>query len=79
MLVERMYTHISTTAEDFTVLNSFIVAQYVTEIQKVNILAHKHDCLRNLLILNFASVKVVYDLIAQIYLLTTQGLIHIPS
>ncbi|XP_053477582.1 unhealthy ribosome biogenesis protein 2 homolog [Ictalurus furcatus] len=37
MLVERMYTHIGTTAESFTVLSSFIVAQYVTELQKVTL------------------------------------------
>ncbi|KAI5107919.1 unhealthy ribosome biogenesis protein 2-like isoform 1 [Silurus meridionalis] len=37
MLVERMYSHIGTTAEGFTVLNSFIVAQYVTELQKVTL------------------------------------------
>ncbi|KAK3573375.1 hypothetical protein QTP86_024615 [Hemibagrus guttatus] len=37
MLVERMYTHIGNTAEGFTLLNSFIVAQYVTELQKVTL------------------------------------------
>ncbi|XP_066552614.1 unhealthy ribosome biogenesis protein 2 homolog isoform X2 [Amia ocellicauda] len=36
-LVERMYTHIATAAEDFTVLSSFIVAQYVSELQKVTL------------------------------------------
>ncbi|GAA6111080.1 unhealthy ribosome biogenesis protein 2 homolog [Tachysurus ichikawai] len=37
MLVERMYTHIGNAAEGFTLLNSFIVAQYVTELQKVTL------------------------------------------
>ncbi|XP_043110892.1 unhealthy ribosome biogenesis protein 2 homolog [Puntigrus tetrazona] len=37
MLVERMYTHIASTAEDFTVLSSFIVAQYVSELQRVTL------------------------------------------
>ncbi|RXN27802.1 unhealthy ribosome biogenesis 2-like protein [Labeo rohita] len=37
MLVERMYTHIANAAEDFTVLSSFIVAQYVSELQKVTL------------------------------------------
>lgn len=36
-LVERMYSHIATTAEDFTLLSSFVVAQYVTELQKVTL------------------------------------------
>ena len=34
-LVERMYTHIAAEMEDFTVFSAFIVAQYVTELQKV--------------------------------------------
>ncbi|XP_073690066.1 unhealthy ribosome biogenesis protein 2 homolog [Garra rufa] len=38
MLVQRMYTHIANAAEDFTVLSSFIVAQYVSELQKVTLL-----------------------------------------
>ncbi|PKU39148.1 hypothetical protein llap_10548 [Limosa lapponica baueri] len=36
-LVERMYTHISAEMEDFTVFSAFIVAQYVTELQKVTL------------------------------------------
>lgn len=38
LLVERMYTHIASVAEGFTVLSSFIVAQYVSELQKVRTL-----------------------------------------
>lgn len=45
MLVERMYTHIGNTAEGFTLLNSFIVAQYVTELQKVKSLAYRQTIL----------------------------------
>ncbi|XP_014119170.1 PREDICTED: unhealthy ribosome biogenesis protein 2 homolog isoform X2 [Pseudopodoces humilis] len=33
-LVERMYTHIAAEMENFTVFSAFIVAQYVTELQK---------------------------------------------
>ncbi|XP_068257065.1 unhealthy ribosome biogenesis protein 2 homolog isoform X2 [Nyctibius grandis] len=33
-LVERMYTYIAAEMEDFTVFSAFIVAQYVTELQK---------------------------------------------
>lgn len=36
-LVERMYSHIAATSEDFTTLSAFIVAQYVTELQKVTL------------------------------------------
>ncbi|XP_027757943.1 unhealthy ribosome biogenesis protein 2 homolog isoform X1 [Empidonax traillii] len=36
-LVERMYTHIAAEMEDFTVFSSFMVAQYVTELQKVTL------------------------------------------
>ncbi|KAM9366477.1 unhealthy ribosome biogenesis protein 2 homolog [Symphorus nematophorus] len=36
-LVERMYSHIATTAESFTTLSAFMVAQYVTELQKVTL------------------------------------------
>ncbi|TWW67296.1 Unhealthy ribosome biogenesis protein 2 -like protein [Takifugu flavidus] len=36
-LVERMYSHIAATAESFTTLSSFMVAQYVTELQKVTL------------------------------------------
>ncbi|NXP07940.1 URB2 protein, partial [Thinocorus orbignyianus] len=36
-LVERMYTHISAEMENFTVFSAFIVAQYVTELQKVTL------------------------------------------
>lgn len=35
-LVERMYSHIAARAEDFTVFSPFMVAQYVTEVQKVS-------------------------------------------
>ncbi|CAG11011.1 unnamed protein product, partial [Tetraodon nigroviridis] len=38
-LVERMYSHIAAVAESFTTLSSFIVAQYVTELQKVTLCA----------------------------------------
>lgn len=34
-LVERMYSHIATRAEEFTTFSPFLVAQYVTEVQKV--------------------------------------------
>ncbi|XP_033847626.1 unhealthy ribosome biogenesis protein 2 homolog [Periophthalmus magnuspinnatus] len=37
MLVERMCSHIAATSEDFTTLSAFIVAQYVTELQKVTL------------------------------------------
>jgi len=33
-LVERMYSHIAARAEEFTVFSPFMVAQYVTEVQK---------------------------------------------
>ncbi|KAL0983814.1 hypothetical protein UPYG_G00133100 [Umbra pygmaea] len=36
-LVRRMYSRIATTAEDFTVLFPFMVAQYVSELQKVTV------------------------------------------
>ncbi|KAL4640852.1 hypothetical protein GN956_G11235 [Arapaima gigas] len=36
-LVERMYTHIASAAESFTVLSTFVVAQYVCELQKVTL------------------------------------------
>ncbi|KAK1791773.1 hypothetical protein P4O66_013759, partial [Electrophorus voltai] len=36
-LVERMYTHIGKTAEGFSILSSFMVAQYVNELQKVTL------------------------------------------
>lgn len=36
-LVERMYSHIATRAEEFTVFSPFMVAQYVTEVQKVTL------------------------------------------
>lgn len=41
-LVERMYSHIAATAESFTTLSSFMVAQYVTELQKVHTQAHRY-------------------------------------
>ncbi|NWH85202.1 URB2 protein, partial [Aegithalos caudatus] len=36
-LVERMYTHMAAEMEDFTVFSAFIVAHYVTELQKVTL------------------------------------------
>ncbi|XP_004427212.1 PREDICTED: unhealthy ribosome biogenesis protein 2 homolog [Ceratotherium simum simum] len=36
-LVERMYSHIAARAEEFTVFSPFMVAQYVTEVQKVTL------------------------------------------
>lgn len=36
-LVERMYTHVASAAEDFTVLSSFMVVQYVSELQRVTL------------------------------------------
>ncbi|KAJ7411741.1 Unhealthy ribosome biogenesis protein 2 like protein [Willisornis vidua] len=36
-LVERMYTHIAAEMEDFTMFSAFMVAQYVTELQKVTL------------------------------------------
>nr|XP_054485443.1 unhealthy ribosome biogenesis protein 2 homolog [Agelaius phoeniceus] len=36
-LVERMYTYIAAEMEDFTVFSAFIVAHYVTELQKVTL------------------------------------------
>uniref|UniRef100_A0A3Q3EA52 Nucleolar 27S pre-rRNA processing Urb2/Npa2 C-terminal domain-containing protein n=1 Tax=Labrus bergylta TaxID=56723 RepID=A0A3Q3EA52_9LABR len=36
-LIERMYSHIAATAESFTTLSAFMVAQYVTELQKVTL------------------------------------------
>ncbi|XP_031197625.1 unhealthy ribosome biogenesis protein 2 homolog isoform X1 [Mastomys coucha] len=36
-LVERMYSHIATRAEEFTTFSPFMVAQYVTEVQKVTL------------------------------------------
>ena len=42
-LVERMYSHIATTAEGFTILSSFMVAQYVSELQKVRSSLIKED------------------------------------
>ncbi|KAM6977895.1 unhealthy ribosome biogenesis protein 2 homolog [Aplochiton taeniatus] len=37
MLVERMYSHTASVAEGSTTLSSFMVAQYVTELQKVTV------------------------------------------
>lgn len=42
-LTERMYSHIAATAESFTTLSAFMVAQYVTELQKVRTHAHTHE------------------------------------
>lgn len=36
-LVERMYSHIAAKTEEFTLFSAFIVAQYVTELQKVTL------------------------------------------
>lgn len=36
-LVERMYSHLAARAEDFAVFSPFLVAQYVTEVQKVTL------------------------------------------
>ncbi|XP_068595993.1 unhealthy ribosome biogenesis protein 2 homolog [Brachionichthys hirsutus] len=36
-LIERMYSHIAAAAESFTTLSAFMVAQYVTELQKVTL------------------------------------------
>ncbi|XP_041642400.1 unhealthy ribosome biogenesis protein 2 homolog [Cheilinus undulatus] len=36
-LIERMYSHIAAVAESFTTLPAFMVAQYVTELQKVTL------------------------------------------
>lgn len=34
--MQRMYSHIAARAEEFTVFVPFMVAQYVTELQKVS-------------------------------------------
>ncbi|CAN9506952.1 unnamed protein product [Ophioblennius macclurei] len=36
-LIERMYSHIASATESFTMLSAFMVAQYVTELQKVTL------------------------------------------
>ncbi|XP_029944851.1 unhealthy ribosome biogenesis protein 2 homolog isoform X2 [Salarias fasciatus] len=36
-LIERMYSHIAAATESFTMLSAFMVAQYVTELQKVTL------------------------------------------
>ncbi|XP_028258009.1 unhealthy ribosome biogenesis protein 2 homolog [Parambassis ranga] len=36
-LIERMYSHIAAAPESFTMLSAFMVAQYVTELQKVTL------------------------------------------
>ncbi|XP_034534557.1 unhealthy ribosome biogenesis protein 2 homolog isoform X2 [Notolabrus celidotus] len=36
-LIERMYSHITAMSESFTTLSAFMVAQYVTELQKVTL------------------------------------------
>lgn len=43
-LVARMYSHIASRAEEFTVFSPFMVAQYVMEVQKVN-RAHSYPVL----------------------------------
>lgn len=44
-LVERMYSHIAARAEEFTTFSPFLVAQYVTEVQKVTL----YPAVKNLL------------------------------
>ncbi|XP_036609244.1 unhealthy ribosome biogenesis protein 2 homolog [Trichosurus vulpecula] len=44
-LVERMYSHIAAKSEDFTMFSSFMVAQYVSELQKVTL----YPAVKNLL------------------------------
>ncbi|XP_020856086.1 unhealthy ribosome biogenesis protein 2 homolog [Phascolarctos cinereus] len=44
-LVERMYSHIAAKSEDFTMFSSFMVAQYVNELQKVTL----YPAVKNLL------------------------------
>ncbi|CAH7044160.1 unhealthy ribosome biogenesis protein 2 homolog [Phodopus roborovskii] len=44
-LVERMYSHIATRAEEFTTFSPFLVSQYVTEAQKVTL----YPAVKNLL------------------------------
>ncbi|KAK1891520.1 Unhealthy ribosome biogenesis protein 2 like [Dissostichus eleginoides] len=43
-LIERMYSHIAATAESFTTLSAFMVAQYVTELQKPSSPLIFHSC-----------------------------------
>ncbi|XP_023556602.1 unhealthy ribosome biogenesis protein 2 homolog isoform X2 [Octodon degus] len=45
-LVERMYSHIATRAEEFAVFSPFMVAQYVTEAQKVTLYPAVKDLLQ---------------------------------
>ena len=52
-LVERMYTHIAAGMEDFTVFSAFIVAQYVTELQKVTCSHPSRECHGVVLALEF--------------------------
>lgn len=44
-LIKRMYSHIAATADSFTALSAFMVAQYVTELQKVHTPTHANYCL----------------------------------
>ncbi|KAL2770709.1 unhealthy ribosome biogenesis protein 2-like protein, partial [Daubentonia madagascariensis] len=44
-LVERMYSHIAARAEEFTVFSPFMVAQYLSEVQKVTL----YPAVKNLL------------------------------
>ncbi|XP_055986670.1 unhealthy ribosome biogenesis protein 2 homolog [Sorex fumeus] len=44
-LVERMYSHIAAQTEEFTVFSPFMVAQYLTEVQKVTL----YPAVKNLL------------------------------
>ncbi|KAA0717922.1 Unhealthy ribosome biogenesis protein 2 -like protein [Triplophysa tibetana] len=45
MLVERMYSHISSVSENFTVMSSFMVAQYVIALQRVTLHTEIKACL----------------------------------
>ncbi|KAM4828525.1 unhealthy ribosome biogenesis protein 2 homolog [Thomomys bottae] len=45
-LVERMYSHIAAHAEEFTVFSPFLVAEYVTEAQKVTLYPAVKDLLQ---------------------------------
>ncbi|XP_058145750.1 unhealthy ribosome biogenesis protein 2 homolog isoform X2 [Dasypus novemcinctus] len=45
-LVQRMYSHIATKAEEFTVFSPFMVAQYVAEAQKVTLYPAVKDLLQ---------------------------------
>ena len=71
-----MYSHVATTAEGFTVLSSFIVAQYVSELQKVRsvtalyftlgLVAFKRERERQNLSCNIFIVKFLTSLAASL-------------